>query len=82
MLSIVFRFSYSLVILLSVYLVIEYCFLIPSLFNFQHYTSSELCLSAFQAPVDPSAVLGGFSGSNYSEVMVATPLLRSFWLLP
>ncbi|KAL0798721.1 hypothetical protein Bca101_053896 [Brassica carinata] len=37
----------------------EYCF--------QHYTSSELCLSAFQAPVDPSAVLGGFSGSNYSE---------------
>ncbi|ESQ53074.1 hypothetical protein EUTSA_v10024233mg [Eutrema salsugineum] len=41
----------------------EYCF--------QHYTSSEMCLSAFQAPVDPSAVLGGFSGINYSEVMVA-----------
>ncbi|XP_019086605.1 PREDICTED: Niemann-Pick C1 protein-like isoform X3 [Camelina sativa] len=37
----------------------EYCF--------QHYTSSEMCLSAFQAPVDPSAVLGGFSGNNYSE---------------
>jgi Niemann-Pick C1 protein len=37
----------------------EYCF--------QHYTSSETCLSAFQAPVDPSAVLGGFSGNNYSE---------------
>uniref|UniRef100_A0A1J3K9G7 Niemann-Pick C1 protein n=1 Tax=Noccaea caerulescens TaxID=107243 RepID=A0A1J3K9G7_NOCCA len=37
----------------------EYCF--------QHYTSSEMCLSAFQAPVDPSAVLGGFSGTNYSE---------------
>ncbi|CAH2075793.1 unnamed protein product [Thlaspi arvense] len=37
----------------------EYCF--------QHYTSSEMCLSAFQAPVDPSAVLGGFSGSNFSE---------------
>ncbi|CAB80500.1 putative protein [Arabidopsis thaliana] len=41
----------------------EYCF--------QHYTSSETCLSAFQAPVDPSAVLGGFSGNNYSEVMVS-----------
>ncbi|CAE6150022.1 unnamed protein product [Arabidopsis arenosa] len=37
----------------------EYCF--------QHYTSAEMCLSAFQAPVDPSAVLGGFSGNNYSE---------------
>ncbi|XP_058098545.1 uncharacterized protein LOC131243314 isoform X2 [Magnolia sinica] len=37
----------------------EYCF--------QHYTSSESCLSAFQAPVDPSTALGGFSGSNYSE---------------
>ncbi|XP_019088059.1 PREDICTED: Niemann-Pick C1 protein-like [Camelina sativa] len=34
---------------------------------FQHYTSSEMCLSAFKAPVDPSAVLGGFSGNNYSE---------------
>lgn len=56
---------------------IEYCFLIPCLFNFQHYTSSELCLSAFQAPVDPSAVLGGFSGSNYSEVMVVAELAWS-----
>ncbi|CAN8276827.1 unnamed protein product [Cochlearia groenlandica] len=37
----------------------EYCF--------QHYTSSEMCLSAFQGPVDPSAVLGGFPGNNYSE---------------
>ncbi|XP_077219940.1 uncharacterized protein LOC143854074 isoform X2 [Tasmannia lanceolata] len=37
----------------------EYCF--------QHYTSAETCLSAFQAPIDPSTALGGFSGSNYSE---------------
>ncbi|KAG2329154.1 hypothetical protein Bca4012_021248 [Brassica carinata] len=37
----------------------EYCF--------QHYTSSENCLSAFQAPGDPSVVLGGFSGNSYSE---------------
>ncbi|KAJ8765051.1 hypothetical protein K2173_010527 [Erythroxylum novogranatense] len=37
----------------------EYCF--------QHYTSAETCLSAFQAPVDPSTALGGFSGNNYSE---------------
>lgn len=56
---------------------IEYGFLIPSLFNLQHYTSSETCLSAFQAPVDPSAVLGGFSGNNYSEVMVAEPLAQN-----
>ncbi|KAJ8618328.1 hypothetical protein MRB53_014514 [Persea americana] len=37
----------------------EYCF--------QHYTSAETCLSAFQAPIDPSTALGGFSGGNYSE---------------
>ncbi|XP_020260992.1 Niemann-Pick C1 protein-like isoform X2 [Asparagus officinalis] len=37
----------------------EYCFL--------HYSSAESCLSAFQAPLDPSTALGGFSGSNYSE---------------
>ncbi|PSS21814.1 Niemann-Pick C1 protein [Actinidia chinensis var. chinensis] len=37
----------------------EYCF--------QHYTSAETCMSAFKAPLDPSTVLGGFSGSNYSE---------------
>ncbi|KAK8582603.1 hypothetical protein V6N13_069377 [Hibiscus sabdariffa] len=37
----------------------EYCF--------QHYTSSETCLSAFEAPLDPSTALGGFSGINYSE---------------
>ncbi|KAK1304424.1 hypothetical protein QJS10_CPB11g02148 [Acorus calamus] len=34
---------------------------------FQHYSSAETCLSAFQAPVDPSTALGGFSGTNYSE---------------
>ncbi|KAL4186468.1 hypothetical protein AMTRI_Chr09g34040 [Amborella trichopoda] len=38
---------------------VEYCF--------QHYTSAETCLSAFQAPVDPSVALGGFSGSNFSQ---------------
>ncbi|PRQ25180.1 putative protein patched/dispatched [Rosa chinensis] len=37
----------------------EYCF--------QHYSSAETCLSAFQAPLDPSTALGGFSGNNYSE---------------
>ncbi|TYH88851.1 hypothetical protein ES332_D01G216900v1 [Gossypium tomentosum] len=37
----------------------EYCF--------QHYTSSDTCLSAFEAPLDPSTTLGGFSGINYSE---------------
>ncbi|KAL6963597.1 NPC intracellular cholesterol transporter 1 [Sarracenia purpurea var. burkii] len=37
----------------------EYCF--------QHYTSADTCMSAFKAPLDPSTVLGGFSGSNYSE---------------
>ncbi|XAR73057.1 hypothetical protein NMG60_11019915 [Bertholletia excelsa] len=37
----------------------EYCF--------QHYTTSDSCMSAFKAPLDPSTVLGGFSGNNYSE---------------
>ncbi|ONH92496.1 hypothetical protein PRUPE_8G178600 [Prunus persica] len=37
----------------------EYCF--------QHYTSADTCLSAFQAPLDPSTALGGFSGNNYTE---------------
>ncbi|KAM7479507.1 hypothetical protein LguiA_027720 [Lonicera macranthoides] len=37
----------------------EYCF--------QHYTSADTCLSAFQAPLDPSTALGGFPGNNYSE---------------
>ncbi|KAK9286900.1 hypothetical protein L1049_015307 [Liquidambar formosana] len=38
---------------------VEYCF--------QHYTSADTCMSAFQAPLDPSTALGGFSGNNYSE---------------
>ncbi|KAH7511464.1 hypothetical protein JRO89_XSUnG0200700 [Xanthoceras sorbifolium] len=37
----------------------EYCF--------QHYASTDTCMSAFEAPLDPSTVLGGFSGNNYSE---------------
>uniref|UniRef100_A0A7N0U4X7 SSD domain-containing protein n=1 Tax=Kalanchoe fedtschenkoi TaxID=63787 RepID=A0A7N0U4X7_KALFE len=37
----------------------EYCF--------QHYTSADTCMSAFQAPLDPSTALGGYSGNNFSE---------------
>ncbi|OIW14788.1 hypothetical protein TanjilG_05409 [Lupinus angustifolius] len=33
---------------------------------FEHYTSADQCMSAFQAPLDPSTVLGGFSGNDYS----------------
>jgi Niemann-Pick C1 protein len=36
-------------------------------FCFQHYTSEETCLSTFQSPIDPSTILGGFSGSNFPE---------------
>ncbi|CAL0305893.1 unnamed protein product [Lupinus luteus] len=32
----------------------------------KHYTSADQCLSSFKAPLDPSTVLGGFSGNNYS----------------
>jgi hypothetical protein len=35
----------------------------------QHYSSSEACLSAFGGPVDPTTILGGFSGNNYSQVI-------------
>lgn len=38
-----------------------------ALFCFEHFASSEACLSAFQAPIDPSTVLGGFTGTNYSQ---------------
>ncbi|KAJ4702289.1 Niemann-Pick C1 protein-like [Melia azedarach] len=38
---------------------VKYCF--------QHYTSTESCMSAFKAPLDPSTALGGFSGNDYSE---------------
>ncbi|XVE94413.1 hypothetical protein REPUB_Repub02eG0006300 [Reevesia pubescens] len=43
----------------------------------QHFTSAESCMSAFKAPLDPSTVLGGFSGSNYTEAsafMVTYPV--------
>ncbi|XP_027903346.1 NPC intracellular cholesterol transporter 1 isoform X1 [Vigna unguiculata] len=33
---------------------------------FEHYSSADLCMSAFKAPLDPSTVLGGFSGNDYS----------------
>eukprot|EP01018_Ginkgo_biloba_P029410 Gb_36406 [translate_table: standard] len=36
-------------------------------FCFEHYTSSEPCLSAYQAPLDPSTILGGFTGSSHSQ---------------
>ncbi|KAL2512716.1 Patched family protein [Abeliophyllum distichum] len=38
---------------------VKYCF--------QHYTSADLCLSAFKAPLDPNTALGGFSANNYLE---------------
>ncbi|KAK7311019.1 hypothetical protein RJT34_08869 [Clitoria ternatea] len=34
---------------------------------FEHYSSADQCMSAFKAPLDPSTVLGGFSGNGYSE---------------
>ncbi|KAK6946537.1 Protein patched/dispatched [Dillenia turbinata] len=37
----------------------EYCF--------QHFTTADTCMSAFQAPLDPSTALGGFYGNSYSE---------------
>eukprot|EP00252_Welwitschia_mirabilis_P020709 TRINITY_DN5121_c0_g1_i1.p1 TRINITY_DN5121_c0_g1~~TRINITY_DN5121_c0_g1_i1.p1 ORF type:complete len:1312 (-),score=235.79 TRINITY_DN5121_c0_g1_i1:193-4128(-) len=36
-------------------------------FCFQHYTSSEPCLSAYKAPVNPNTILGGYTGNNYSQ---------------
>ncbi|KAK3143975.1 hypothetical protein QOZ80_4AG0307300 [Eleusine coracana subsp. coracana] len=36
-------------------------------FCFQHYTSEETCLSTFQSPIDPSTILGGFPGSEFTE---------------
>uniref|UniRef100_A0A7C9FG71 SSD domain-containing protein n=2 Tax=Opuntia streptacantha TaxID=393608 RepID=A0A7C9FG71_OPUST len=38
-----------------------------ALYCFEHYTSADTCLSAFKGPLDPSVVLGGFSGNNFSE---------------
>lgn len=50
----------------------------------QHYSSAETCLSAFQAPLDPSTALGGFSGNNFSEVtseiiVITRPLFLTKW---
>ncbi|KAL5215204.1 hypothetical protein ABZP36_004356 [Zizania latifolia] len=36
-------------------------------FCFQHYSSEETCLSTFQSPIDPSTILGGFPGNNFTE---------------
>ncbi|CAM6128550.1 unnamed protein product [Calypogeia fissa] len=36
-------------------------------FCFEHHSSSAQCLSAFEGPVDPATILGGFSGSNYTQ---------------
>ncbi|KAL6652221.1 hypothetical protein ACP70R_011146 [Stipagrostis hirtigluma subsp. patula] len=35
-------------------------------FCFQHYTSEETCLSTFQSPIDPSTILGGFPGNDFT----------------
>ncbi|XP_022638201.1 Niemann-Pick C1 protein-like [Vigna radiata var. radiata] len=32
------------------------------IYCFEHYSSADQCMSAFKAPLDPSTVLGGFSG--------------------
>ncbi|CAO2815751.1 unnamed protein product [Amaranthus hypochondriacus] len=45
----------------------EYGGIQHALYCFQHYTSTDSCLSAFKAPLDPSTALGGFSGNNFSE---------------
>ncbi|CAL5321544.1 unnamed protein product [Camellia sinensis] len=37
------------------------------LFAVWRLEKSYTCMSAFKAPLDPSTVLGGFSGNNYSE---------------
>ncbi|XP_020589386.1 Niemann-Pick C1 protein-like isoform X2 [Phalaenopsis equestris] len=38
-----------------------------AVYCFEHYSSEETCRSSFHAPLDPGTVLGGFSGSNYSD---------------
>ncbi|KAG0593289.1 hypothetical protein KC19_1G318700 [Ceratodon purpureus] len=44
-------------------------------FCFEHFSSSEACLSAFGGPVDPTTILGGFSGNNYTQ---ATALVVTY----
>lgn len=59
-----------LVLSQSIFLSPELTLMFTRYVFFQHYTSAESCMSAFKAPVDPSTVLGGFSGSNYTEVLI------------
>jgi Niemann-Pick C1 protein len=51
----------------------------------QHYTSEETCLSTFQSPIDPSTILGGFPGSDFTEVIYYYTWLAEkkfmFWCL-
>lgn len=44
--------------------------LTPFIRFFQHYSTADNCRSAFKAPLDPSIALGGYSGNNYSEVLL------------
>eukprot|EP00898_Chlorokybus_atmophyticus_P005812 jgi/Chlat1/6231/Chrsp44S05762 len=44
-------------------------------FCFQHYSSSEMCLSKFKAPIEPSVVLGGFNATEYT---MATAFVVTF----
>lgn len=49
-------------------------------FCFEHYSSAETCLSAFGGPVDPTTILGGFSGNNYTEAtafVITYPVVNS-----
>ncbi|KAL3681041.1 hypothetical protein R1sor_023997 [Riccia sorocarpa] len=36
-------------------------------FCFQHFSSAAQCLGAFEGPVEPGTVLGGFPGNNYTQ---------------
>lgn len=49
-------------------------------FCFQYYSSSETCLSAFGGPVDPTTILGGFTGNNYTQataLVVTYPVINA-----
>jgi len=39
---------------------------------FQHHTSEETWLSTFHSPINPSTILGGFQGNNFTEVYYET----------
>eukprot|EP00850_Spirogloea_muscicola_P011841 SM000075S21930 [mRNA] locus=s75:132909:143830:+ [translate_table: standard] len=49
-------------------------------FCFQHFSSSEACLSAFQAPIEPRLVLGGFEDNAYDQAtaFIVTYLVRNY----